>query len=199
MCWVMDQCSGAGGRYSAQQQGVCEDIYGSAHFVVCICVWTKDARSCDLRGWCGAAAVLVVPGLLTVRTPVVATHAVIGTPLAAASASASASVPPSVSLSVTGASSSRRSDSKDTTSMTSSASASEDIDGDEDIDSQHGGLHRLRRREEPDIGVDVEGMEVGDVDEEGRGCYIRPISRVWWEEQRQQEHPVRGVLGRHSV
>jgi hypothetical protein len=32
-----------------------------------------------------------------------------------------------------------------------------DVDGDEDVDSHRGGLHRLRRRQEHDIEVDVEG------------------------------------------
>jgi len=137
------------GRYSVQQQGMGAGTYTLQPTSSSV----PNPSACEPRmhgyairaGGAGATAVLVVPGLLTVRTPVIATHTVIGTPSAAASASASASVPPSVSLSVSGASSSRRSDSKSTTSTTSSASASEDIDGDEDIDSQHGGLHRLRR------------------------------------------------------
>ena len=38
---------------------------------------------------------------------------------------------------------------------------------------------------------------MGDVDEEGRGVVnVRPMSRVLWEEQRQQEHPVRGGVGK---
>jgi hypothetical protein len=71
----------------------------------------------------GAQAVQVAPGLLGVRTLVMATSlTVIGR--SSVAASASASVPLSVSRSVAGTSSSRRSDSKSTTSTTSSASAS---------------------------------------------------------------------------
>jgi len=161
-------------------------------------------------GGVGAQAVQVAPGLMGVRTPVMApatvttlgaggadAHAIIG----GSSVPASASMPVSVvSRSVSGASSSRRSDSKSTTS---SGSASEDvdididididIDGDEeDLDSTHHGAsgHRLRRRhrrgEERDIEVDVESMEEGDVDEEeGRGVVsVRPMSsRVRWEKE----------------
>ena len=150
-------------------------------------------------GGAGAQAVQVAPGLLGVRTPVMAaSHAVIGG--SSVAASASASVPLSVSRSVSGASSSRRSDSKSTTSTTSSSEDVDidididiDVDGDEDVDSHHGGLHRLRRRQEHDIEVDVEGMEEGDVDEEeGRGVVsVRPMSRVRWDE-RQEQHPGQG-------
>ena len=84
-------------------------------------------------GGVGPQAVQVAPGLLSVRTPVMApSHAVIGG--SSVAASASASMPLSVSHSVSGVSSSRRSDSKSTTSTTSSASASEDIDIDIDTD-----------------------------------------------------------------
>jgi len=143
-------------------------------------------------GGAGAAAVQVVPGLLTVRTPVMATsHAIIGGPSVAVSAwaAASAFVPLSVSRSVAVASSSRRSDSKSTTSTTSSGNASGDVDGDEDIDFHRGGLHSLRHRQEQNIEVDVE--EEGDVDEEeGKGVVsVRPMSRVWWEQQQQQYPP----------
>ena len=144
-------------------------------------------------GGAGAQAVQVAPGLLGVRTPVmVANHAVIGGSSIATSASASVLL--SVSRSVSGASSSRRSDSK---SVTSTTSSSEDVDIDIDIDvdgdeAHRGGLHCLRRRQEHDIEVDVEGMEEGDVDEqEGRGIVsARLMSRVRWDEH--QEHPVQG-------
>jgi hypothetical protein len=74
-----------------------------------------------------AAVVQAVPGLLTVRTLVMATHAVIGRSSVAASTSTSALVPLPMSRSVSEASSCRRLDSKSTTSTTSSASASEDV------------------------------------------------------------------------
>jgi len=46
------------------------------------------------------------------------------------------------------------------------------VDGNEDVDSHRGGLHRLRRRREHDIEVDVEGMEGGGLLVFGRcrGC-----------------------------
>ena len=119
------------------------------------------------QGGPGAQAVQVPPGLLSVRTPMMATsHAVIGGSSVAASASAPASVPLSVSRSVSGALSSRRSDGKSATSTTSSSEDVDidfdidiNVDGNEDVDSHRGGLHRLRRRQEHDIEVDVEGME----------------------------------------
>jgi hypothetical protein len=69
-------------------------------------------RMHDYAAGAGAAVLQVAPGLLTVRTPVMATHAVIGRSSVAPSASASASVPLSMSRLVSGASSCRCSDSK---------------------------------------------------------------------------------------
>ena len=51
-------------------------------------------------------------------------------------------------------------------------SRSEDVNGADDVDSHRGGLHRLRRREEQGIEVDVEGIEEGDMDEERRGVLV---------------------------
>jgi len=198
------------GRYSAQQQQQGAGARTYALQPISSSVPNPSASGPRMHdyairaGDAGAQAVQVAPGLLGVRTPVMApSHAVIGGSPVAASASVSASVPLSVSRSVSGASSSRRSDSKSTTSTTSSSEDVDididiDVDGDEDTHSHRGGLHRLRRRQEHDIEVDVEGMEEGDVDEEeGRGVVsVRPMSRVRWEEQQQQEHPVQGGVGK---
>ena len=56
--------------------------------------------------------------------------------------------------------------------MTSIASRSEDVNGADDVDSHRGDLHRLQRREEQGIEVDVEGIEEGDMDEERRGVLV---------------------------
>jgi hypothetical protein len=173
MCWGMV----GRGRYLAQQQQGAGAGAGARTYAlhpISLSVLHPSASRPRMHdyairaGGSGGQAVQVAPGLLDMKTPVMATsHAVIGGSSMGASTSASSSVPLSVSRSVSGASSSRRSDSKSTTSTTGSTGASEDadidininidVDGDEDVDSHRGGLHRLRRRQEHDIEVDVEG------------------------------------------
>jgi len=83
------------GRYSAQQQGVGARTYTLQPTSSSV----PNPSACGPKmhdyviraGGAGATAVQVVPGLLTMRTPLMATHAVVGRPSVAASLSASAS------------------------------------------------------------------------------------------------------------
>jgi hypothetical protein len=132
---VLGYASLGWGRYSAQQQGVDARTY--ALRPISSSVPNSSAsrlRMHDPCRWWGCGSCSGCPGLLTVRTPVIAAHAVIGKSSVATFTSASASVLLSVSQSVSEVSASRRSDSRSTTSTTSSGSASEDVDIDIDID-----------------------------------------------------------------
>jgi hypothetical protein len=68
-------------------------------------------------------------------------------------------------------------------------------------DSLRGSLHRLRRRQEHDIEVDVEGVEEGDGDEEeGMGVVsVWPMSRVRLEQQRPVQGGVKGIHHHHDA